>query len=193
MTDKEIAQRLGISVGTVITLWSKARAKLGINSRVCAVAVLAASIARISSRFEMDDVRNFATAVAPLGGIRVLVNRGHVVLAASFHAEQLLGIRPGMSLAEYVESAFPLVSPSGRPISRDDWPWTQCLREKRDVPVTAIVRDGLEYSLDCHALTDPIIGSAVMLDLHRPETFAGTACCIAWTDRATPPATLLTA
>jgi len=100
LTDKEIASVLKISPGTIVNLWSRLRAKLGICSRSAAVSMMSAVVSRVNSVFGYDESHNQCTErmLGQLSGIRILVNRKHIILSASPKAEMLFGLRQGHSL-----------------------------------------------------------------------------------------------
>ncbi|HLK15235.1 MAG TPA: helix-turn-helix transcriptional regulator [Fimbriimonadaceae bacterium] len=170
LTDKEIARELDISPGTVVTLWSKLRAKLGISSRISAVAVMSAVISRLSSGFvpfEHESI-SIESLLGQLCGIRLLVNSKGIILSASSGAISALGIKPGQSLPLQVKAGLEIQTSEGQPISSVDVPWTQALRDASDVldQEIAIVRgtSRTAYGLDCHVVDDPILNLVVVLD-----------------------------
>lgn len=169
LTDKEIAATLGISVGTVITLWSKVRAKLGINSRVSAVSVMSAVVSRLSSQFSAfgPGQVDFEGMLGRPSGIRVLVNRKLIVLSCSLRASMILGVRTGLPINDPFDGTA-YFDQDERPFGDLDMPWIGALAHDRSIFDLALTvrRDDRseELLMDCHTFDDPILNRVAILD-----------------------------
>lgn len=173
LTDKEIGRDLGISTGTVITLWSKVRAKLAISSRVSAVSLMASVVSRLTSCFPAFDNEpaDLDRMLGELSGVRVVLNSRLIVLACSSRASALFNTRAGLSLSSPTGWNRSILDDDGQVIADSDQPWLRALRRDHNVVdfQVSVHRDGIseDFLLDCHVVDDPILKRVVVLDF-RP-------------------------
>lgn len=97
--DSSIAKTLGISRGTVLSLWARLRAKLGQQSRIPAIA---GAISSISRQLERCKTISGEMWEAKDSGF-VLVSRHGIVLAANTFAVNTMGCRLGHPLGESLD------------------------------------------------------------------------------------------
>jgi DNA-binding CsgD family transcriptional regulator len=167
LTDKEIARFLGISNGTVVTMWSRMRAKLGISSRVSAVAVVVSAVSRLCERF---------VAMRSLGddwvSHRVLVSAKNIVLSCDDYAVDKLGIRPGHSLSDRVLTGFS--SPAGTGLTEADLPWRRTF-ETGEKSCTELATQVCSYRVECTLGEDTTLGRTVLVEFVPTKTNATSA------------------
>ncbi len=170
LTDKEIAQELRISRGTVITLWSKVRAKLGISSRVSAVAVMSSVVARLSTSFPpfQGESLGLEGMLGRLSKVRLLINSRQIILTSSNKATSLLSLRSGLALHDRVGSGLIFCGAEGHQLVDAELPWVQAIRKRSkvlDFFLTAY-RGGWsqDFLVDCYTADDPILSQVVVLD-----------------------------
>ncbi len=161
LTDKEIARFLGISNGTVVTMWSRMRAKLGISSRVSAVAVVVTAVSRLCER--IGSLRSISDDRQVL---RVLVSAKQIALSCDVQAVTVLGIRPGDSLVERMSSGF--LGDSGNALCDRDLPWIKTL-DTGEAARSCVVRiqkgeSAQIYSAECALVEDSTLGLTVMVE-----------------------------
>lgn len=158
LTDKEIARFLGISCGTVVTMWSRMRAKLGISSRVSAVAVVVSCLSRLVERFGRHDEN--------LESTYMLVSMKGVTLALDTAVIANIGVRPGESLSRL--SADDFTQLDGRPVLETALPWASTIatgkEEKGHFIVNGKDRPERAFSFHSRVVEDPILGQAVLVE-----------------------------
>jgi DNA-binding CsgD family transcriptional regulator len=170
LTDKEIARELEISPGTVVTLWSKLRAKLGISSRISAVAVMSAVVSRLSSGFIPfgQEAVSLDSLLGRFSGVRLLVNSRGVILSASTGAMSALSVKPGQSLTHKLGKGLEIQDPLGLGIDATRLPWFRAFRDACDVmgvDLTIICESTRQsFTVDCHVVDDPILSLVAVLD-----------------------------
>lgn len=83
ITDKEIAARLGLSLGTVSTYWARCRTKLGVGTRAACVALLIGSRQEsVTSAEPLFEARWNALMEATDDAVAVVSARGRVAHAS---------------------------------------------------------------------------------------------------------------
>lgn len=152
LTDKEIARFLGISNGTVVTMWSRMRAKLGISSRVSAVAVVVSAVSRLCER-----ARSLRGVSDEWSTHRILVSPKHIALSCDEAAVNRLGIRPGHSVTAQMLAGF--TNKDGAPLTEGDLPWFQ----DKDI-VLEVVRASQCYTVECTAAEDATLGRTILVE-----------------------------
>ena len=127
LTDKEIAHELGISRGTVITLWSKVRAKLSINSRISSVAVMSSVLARILATFTpfAKETMSLDSMLGRLSHTRVLLNSRHIILTASDVAANTFHMKSGHHMADATRIGTTFLGPDGHTLLEAEYPWSR--------------------------------------------------------------------
>jgi len=170
LSDKEIAKELGISVGTVTTLWSRLRAKQGIGSRILAVAAMASSVARMTTQITSLD-QELRSPEGIESHVRLLVSRRQIVLSCSTRAWAAFGLYPGCSLAAW-EAGGRILELAGLPARDPYLPRNRALvacpesfNTTIDIPHEGSVRS---YRLEYRAWDDPDLGWVFLLDF-SPE------------------------
>lgn len=156
LTDKEIARFLGISNGTVVTMWSRMRAKLGISSRVSAVAVVVSAVSRLCER-----VTSLRGVTSEWGSHRVLISAKNIVLSCDEQAVSRLGIRPGDSITERVLAHF--TRRDGSLVTDVDLPWFRHL-EAREPACTEFAVGSHGYSVVCTVAEDTTLGRTILVE-----------------------------
>ncbi len=173
MTDKEIARNLMISPGTVVTLWSRIRAKLAITNRI---SVMIAAIARLSTHFHPGSPGEM-TALDMFGhltGVRFIVNSRRIVLACSQEASDVLGLIGGHLLPENAGDDLSFSTAAGEPIAASSLPWMTALSKSNFVASTSVVvcRDGIGQTFQVSTLNveDPILNKVMLVELSPMES-----------------------
>lgn len=157
LTDKEIAKFLGISCGTVVTMWSRMRAKLGITSRVSAVAVVVSSVSRLLERSHRSD--------AGLEAMKILVSAKGIVLSCDSSVILALGIRPGDAIGNLAVDRVTTVD--GSKISVSDQPWTKALELGQSSSSRLAFRTAnasTRVLTRCRLAEDPILGRTALVE-----------------------------
>lgn len=170
LTDKEIATRLQISRGTVVTLWSKLRAKLSIASRTIAVAAMASGVSRLGAAIPAFSRMPGEEGDCP--GIRILASRKQIVLSCSTQAQTLFGIVPGVSLSSWLDAGSMFLNSDGLPLREVELPWMRSLMgDSKAVGVEVVVvhqHVKRRFQIDCHSYDDPTLDRVVVIDFHMP-------------------------
>jgi DNA-binding CsgD family transcriptional regulator len=176
MTDKEIARNLMISPGTVVTLWSRIRAKLAITNRISAISVMIAAIARLSGRFHAGGSGDMTVQdmFGHLTGIRFIANSRRIVLACSQEASDVLELVGGHILPEYAGDGLSFTTVSGESIPAASLPWMSAVNKNHAVASVPIVvcRDGIHETFRVSVLNveDPILNKVTLVELSPMES-----------------------
>ena len=159
MTDKEIALQLGISRMTVTTLWSKLRLRIGIPSRMVAIAAMSSSVARMVGTLP-PPTPQLQGSIIDSSRIRLVVTTKRIVLACSPQATALLRVTPGFALpkceAEEIGPGF------------DGHSWAYGIGECHEIlgmPVEiGYGQRSHRLSLDCRVWDDPDFHRVLVVD-----------------------------
>jgi DNA-binding CsgD family transcriptional regulator len=166
LTDKETADRIGVSLGTVTTMWANIRSKLGIGSRSAAVASLAWSIAMVCGKtIQGPDSTEPGTS-------KFLLTEKLVILACDNNAKRDLGLVPGLKLEGQMLpwSHFGYLD-ADTELCGDCLPWTTALKAKADLTVKLKLATptgrSANYLVRCKVNQDPVLKTTVYVEI-RP-------------------------
>ncbi len=166
LTDKEIARELRISPGTVITIWSRMRAKLGITSRISAISVMVAAVTRLTTIFDAE--YDLDEPSKKLNAVRIVVSSNRVVLHSTPEATKVLGVQAGDSLVRQNGQPVALLDPNGDPFDAASLPWDRQDQSTMTDRVQLKTADGThEYDLAVRVQDDGVLGRVAFLDFFR--------------------------
>jgi|GEM_PF-6075788 len=180
MTDKEIAKALSISIGTVITLWSTIRGKLGISSRAAAVAGIAWAVAKLESRNvpEVDEPAYLFDNQAVEPAILIL-GKQQVVLMCNAVAAIMFDVVPGMTLDKSPKLARALTDNTD-PDSEGaiGFPWSragaQSLPIEEVIQIASAGGSTQQVVVSCTFADDHVFGRVAILRVHPTNNYAVT-------------------
>lgn len=180
MTDKEIAKALSISIGTVITLWSTIRGKLGISSRAAAVAGIAWAVAKLEARNvpELDEVDDLADN-GELRPAILILGKQHVVLMCNALAGNMFETVPGMTFDKSPRLARTLTSHRvAETGAQSDFPWNRLGEPKSKVEdILQIAYPGgstQQVLVKCTFADDPVFGRVAVLRVFPSNDYSNS-------------------
>lgn len=166
LTDKDTAEMLGISAGTVITTWSNIRGKLGISSRAAAVAALNWAIA-ITSGTHLPRVHS-----RDCESMAIVLSDRLIVLGCNARASKELGTVPGVLFEGADLPWSETLSEAGVRVSPEDLPWKAAIRnrENSESVLHLAGQAGVgRFAVHCQVVEDQILKTVLFLEINPLE------------------------